>query len=433
MQPYTTFCLALLCLFASVTFGMLLVQLSFMYKSCKFYHCKTNFLATFVQCSMIFALCVGAMDWYQIYYCYTSFINDNKYAIYDHSLALIVSLKDIFYFLSMLCIYIVLILRVQRSFAHTVYHLTRCEKIVLTILLSFALISMSTYCIGIFFVFEQSSIVLTRNFIISTLFAVMINDLLVNITLLKIFLSKLNKMVCSLDDRPSLDNLLRRSIILMNSTYQNPFANNQNTDNFNNNNNNNNNNEWILDQTLDDGLITDSEPLELSQMTPLPLKLNKNSDTFEFSSYNYKYKNSRELSERQVELVYLMSKMSVLTLFASVLVPGFNILIIIGNMLHYNYSNNGYFSDESVTYVVLIGFIFQLIQCFGNHIILYLMFSFNTKEYKFFCYTCHTRLEKICVDKVGRKISKKRTDIIEESRTATMREVLLTMSNDQLP
>ena len=326
---------------------MVVIECIFVYKSCKSFQ-GTQKLTRLSLFTMLCGIIASIMD---VYHTIHSREHSYLYLSNDNYTDLIL-FKTFFYFVSFLCVYLILVLRAHVAFKNSIYHLSGGDRLFLTILFIMLLLVeigvLSTIYLHRYVNdtnFDQSSTILCITVV--CLIVYIIADLLINILVLKIFLSKLYQIIYSLDQLPLSPN--------------------------------------IGPQTHDSSNYNSKQNATLSQLNEVSSEV--------------------LLGEQQIEMLQLITKISVLTIFAII----FNLFSLGIQILISNALNSDRIDEKYINIILLIGFINRAIQSLRNHVILYLMFAFSKNEYYYCCKLCHYCLYKWCLEqKIKSKIRKAR-------------------------
>ena len=108
---------------------------------------------------------------------------------------------------------------------------------------------------------------------------------------------------------------------------------------------------------------------------------NKNDD----SSYSISL-----LNDRQIELINIISKQNILSLFPIIITQLYLVLYVINDLSYYNNWDNKLFWTYLVTCLI------KPLNCIINILCIYLSFKFKSKLYNKICYFCHKKLKQLC-------------------------------------
>ena len=256
---------------------------------------------------------------------------------------------DICYYLSNFLIYVVLVYRVYFTFKNSVYAITKCQLTFLIFVLISDLCAIFIYVfyISTFFVRSSKDSTAETDTVLLVLGFDTVNDLIINITLLYLFLKKLY-------------------IIIFN-----------------------------LDMTSDIGYGGYENDVPDS-----PEIVSYNLSSFDETS-NY------ELDEKQTNIVRLMTKTTLLTMVAAFFAQIWNVF---AGVVEYRFATNE-LSQAELNSLAVVGLNIRDIEGVINCTVLYLMFTFNLNQYNACCGKCHASLYNNCLDQVQSNIvkTKKRT------------------------
>ena len=504
---------------------MIILEIMFIWKSCSFYEYHVPALVYVSFVAMILSLSTTSIDMYETYMAMIRSEDGNDPTdILGQRFSLFCAIKGSTYLLSMLCLYYVLMLRVQISFSKTIYRITSCEIVTLIASVLIAVGAIIAYDIEIAHELETSHSSHVSLIILGAL-AITCNDIIINGVLLLIFLLKLCKTVDNLDPkyyRPissnnkqnSYNNLTNISLQSENGNQQqgqeqqrqqresdhdtrysrlsssptetntatttatttavmsptndnyghytgyghdNNYGNYSNYSNYNNHNNNShfhyNNNSYnnyanysnyshyhgggnIIrpSQFSNNSSNTSHDHRDNASINHPGIGSNGNQKNHHHSpnvhgNYNRSQgggghgngngnhhgqahkrlkKEGKKVSvvysdDKQLRIVNLMIKVSILTIIATIFAPIFNIFTFIAEYMYVedfnsdNDNDNDNNNSSIIMIIVLVGFLFRVFQCLGNHIVLYLLFSFNKKEYIFCCKNWHDSMYNCCI------------------------------------
>ena len=397
---------------------------------------------------MMFTLLYASLDWVHIFLWYLPSLKqyDDLRSI---SFRILVVTKDFLYFCSTLMTYFIFILRVTSTFNRTVYKVTKNEWIFFATLMILSLIAIIVF---LFFVSRDFTHPNTYVMDITVaLVIVFLNDIIFHVCILKLFLSKLRKHVTNTDDRiyqqfplfvpqssisnfgsSNVDTMNRNSSITTGLNSTNNTLNNIDSDiniNINTNrgssitNNQQNNitkNASNIGDT-DGGLTAnpDAGDFDYNKNKDGDLDSNANSmsvidkesknvsfkdlsakEQFMLSKRNHGY----SLSPHQMQIAYVMTKTTLLTIIAAIFNQAFSITLII-NHCSQTYSNC---SPNEITHWGIVSYCCRAIEGIVKCLVLFLTFSFHTELYNTWCMTCHKALSDICILRIKYRIHNQR-------------------------
>lgn len=351
--------------FSFVTFcfvvPMIAVELTaFLYKSNKYYR-KCNKFVFLTTSAIIITYGNVVIDCYHVW---DSFEYTKKSGnIVGPKFTIIMCVSDVFYYVANIFTYIVFIHRVYYTFKNSRYAIRKIHLVFLTIILVMDTVAIFIYvfCLTTFFANAQNS---STDMLLIVLSFDTINDIAINITLLYLFLTKLRRIVL---------NLNFQSIDELSSTQQ------QHNDR----------------STLIQNVGNSKETIDIDHDN------NESTETDENLDFENMYSDIFNLDDKQKEIVYIMTKVSLLTIIAALFAQSFNIITAFNE---YTFSGNGY--TEKLYIGAIIAYTCRGIEGFINCTVLYLMFTFSINEYKFCCGKCHKCLYSSCILNVKQNIRK---------------------------
>lgn len=333
------------------------------------------------------------LDSYHLFY---SYYND-IFIVDGEKLGIIISIADIFYYLGNVSIYITLIYRVYFTFKDSVYAISLKQLSFVVFILSLDIIAILVFVtfVSRFFENDRSSVTV----ILIVLSFDTINDILLNATLLYLFLSKLHAIICNLDRsgiRTNTQDLDLDDIYDESSKTMNNSKNDTELTKFVKNNSKAKAKAKAKQQRLEE--IRTSKrakkiAIQQTKFNTIGQSVMSDETYADFDYYQRMRDETEYLNEKQNDIVNLMTRVSILTITAAIFAQCFN---IIAGYNGYRYALQD-ISDSELEIQAIIGYILRNIEGFINCFVLYLMFRFNEKEYFFCCLKCHKCLFRTCV------------------------------------
>ena len=311
----------------------------------------TNKLFQWSFFTMLVSLLYISIDLYRLVSYYIK--NDDSVAI-DAGNAVLVVLNASLYYVATLSLYICLILRAYLFFRNTIYAINKQK---FRLFISFIVIDMGAISLLIFasyvVVYEKSEqFGLNKNAITMTVvlsaITIILTDIVINGTLLYIFLNNLYKMI--IDAEQTFRKLT--NFITYNST------------------------------SVKNG--GDSKSMRLSTVS------NEDNETIKLEL--------RRNANQQKEFVVLMTRLSILTMAAIVFEQGYTICSA------YELYQIKILKNDNTESLVILSYMSRSIEAVFNCVALYFSFIFNQNEYLQWCFCCHNCLNNLCKTCIAKKI-----------------------------
>ena len=276
-----------LCVIGLCTDLIAMISIVFLYKSCRSWgpkECCLGKLQILSFITMILSFCYVSIDWYRIYNA-----TYNKYTEIDNHYRGLIIANDLIYYSATILMYISLILRVDTLFKNTIYAMSRQEKLLFILLICFDVIAIGLFVFSVYCAIsnkDQDFGVSDSTRLILLGITVIVNDIIINTTLIVLFFNKLYQMIRDLNQTYQIlvNDIVTHSTHTHTHTHnQNQNSNTNNNDDSNNinniNNSNNNDIGGIADtaENQDNCNINDMNS-GLSSNSTLMNQLNQNKD-----------------------------------------------------------------------------------------------------------------------------------------------------------